>query len=90
MFHPNSNKRNRLRERLRCSNLLHQYRHGLPPEAQTNNNGHKPYELKIVRPNGEIVSIKPIPIDSSIRGIRDDIAIYAGDLPIEALIHLYS
>lgn len=54
MFHPNSNKRFRLRGRLMCTILLRRdYHDGVPTKTQTKNNGGKPYELKIEGPSGK-------------------------------------
>ena len=53
MFHPNSNKRYRLMLRQLCKNFSSAYRHGVPQKPQTTSNGHKPYDLKLIQPNGQ-------------------------------------
>jgi len=89
MYHPNSNKRQRLRESLRCHNLLRQYRHGLPPREKNGNGRVSECKFTVVRPDGHLASFT-LPKDDPIRAGRDDITIYSGTLPIEALVYLYS
>ena len=89
MYHPNSNKRQRLRENLRCLNYLRQYRHGLPQREQNGNGNRRECKFTVVRPDGHSASFT-LPSYDPIRAGRNDITVYSGTLPIEALVHLYS
>jgi len=88
-YNPNRNSRKRQILNLIARRLTYRYRYGLPTEVQTEKNPRNPFKFTIFRPDGEIVSLNPVPLDSDIRGGRSDVVAYAGSLPIKALTHLY-
>jgi len=82
----NHSKRPRSRFRYLCRRVVRDYRHGLPPQTQTNNNGQQSNELGIFDPNGKIASFKPVPIKGE-NGKDGQLVAHYG-LPPEALPYL--
>jgi len=63
MFHPNSNSRYRRVKSLICSKLLHQYRNGLPPTQQYDNNGHPLSDILRIYTEDELIARPAITIN---------------------------
>jgi hypothetical protein len=88
IFPPKINIRKRLERKQLCREGHCNLYDDISVEQKTDNNDHEPYKFTIVRPNGQTDTLI-IPTDSPIRK-ENNIVLYFGNLPIDALEHLYS